>query len=668
MPKLGLNMKYTITYMEKTQITSELEQSSALRILSADAVERANSGHPGLPLGFSDVFTVLCNKYLKYNPKDPVWHARDRLVLSAGHGSMLLYSFFHLSGYDGYDIEQIKNFRQVGYNTPGHPEYHPELGIETTTGPLGQGFANAVGMAIAQKKYHENLGSLMDYKIYVICGDGCLMEGISAEAASLAGHLGLDNIVVLFDDNQITIDGSTSLSTSDDHIAKFKSMGWDSYSADGHDYESIDDALAKSTKQTKPTLIAFRTKIGFGAGKKEGSESSHGAALGKESIEILRKNLNWQNEPFEIPTEIYSKWQNAWRYNEKEYLESKEKLAKISDKQQEFLKLPNIDFLKESIAIYNSKTNEPEATRVSAGKIIEILQKFSNKVIVGSADLSHSNSLYNKFSKPITKSDFSGNFIHFGVRENAMAAIMNGLATQGFLPICGTFLVFSDYMRPSMRLSALMKLQVIYIMTHDSIGVGEDGPTHQPIEHLVSLRAMPNLRVFRPCDMQEVEASMNRALSFKHSTSVLALSRQKLPQINITAAKFDKALKGAYVINSEYEKVDVSIWASGSEVEIAIAASKLLTKSGIKSAVISVPSIELFLEQDQEYINSLLSISSIKCAVEAASALGWERIIGNDGIFVGMDSFGASGTSSDLFSYFGITAPEIMRKILEKIN
>jgi transketolase len=653
--------------MEKTQTTSLVELSTSIRILSADAIENANSGHPGMPLGFSDVFTLLCTKYLKYNPKDPLWHERDRLILSAGHGSMLLYSFFHLSGYSGYEIDHIKNFRQVGYNTPGHPEYHPDLGIEITTGPLGQGFASAVGMAIAQKKYRETL-DFMDYKIYVICGDGCLMEGISSEAASLAGHLGLDNLVVLFDDNQITIDGPTSLSTSDDTISKFKSMGWDAYQADGHNFESINDALQKSKEQKKPTLIAFRTKIGFGSGKKESSESSHGAALGKESIEILRKNLNWQYEPFHIPDNIYSKWSDAWKYNEEIYKKSKERLSQINSEKKDFLNKPNMESLKEAIAILSHKIEEPEATRTSAGRMIELLQKASTKVIVGSADLSHSNGLYNKFSKPITKSDFSGNFIHFGIRENAMSAIMNGLASQGFLGICGSFLVFSDYMRPSIRMSALMKLQVIYIMTHDSIGVGEDGPTHQPIEHLASLRAMPNLNLFRPCDAQEVEASINIALSNQDSPSILALSRQKLPQLCSSSFKYDKATKGAYIINSALPNADVAIWASGSEVEIAMKASILLEKAGIKSAIISAPSIELFFKQEEEYISSLLSIGKIICAVEAGSRIGWDRIIGHKGIFIGMNSFGASGSSSDLFSYFKITASEFSNRIISELS
>lgn len=658
--------------MNKTQITSLHKLSTSLRILSADAIEKANSGHPGFPLGFSDVFTMLVTKYLKYNPTNPTWYGRDRLVLSAGHGSMLLYSFFHLSGYEKYTLNEIKNFRQVGSITPGHPEYDISLGIETTSGPLGQGFANSVGMAIAQKKYLNKLGPIMDYKIYVICGDGCLMEGITQEATSLAGHLRLNNLIVLFDDNNISIDGHTSLTTSDDHQARFEALGWNSLKADGHDFDSIDNAILKAQSSNKPSFIAFKTKIGFGAGRKEGSEESHGAALGGESIKILRENLAWKYPPFEIPDEIYKEWILATEHKQVLYRNWQDKYLKLSQNHKDYLNPPNTLELQDAIAIYGGIAGEAEATRVSSGRMIEIISKSSDKVIIGSADLSISNNVYNSYSRPITKDDFSGNFIHYGIRENAMAAIMNGLATQNFLPIGASFLVFSDYMRPSIRLSSIMKLQVIYIMTHDSIGVGEDGPTHQPIEHLASLRAMPNLNVFRPCDRAEVESCFNFALENKNSPTLIALSRQKLNQQRNSVLKRDGVLKGAYILYSDSEKVDVSIWATGSEVDLALETSRIISKAGFSSRIISCPNVELFLNQSTSYKRDILDLdkkySKFNALIEAASKFGWERIIGLDGLFFGVDNFGASGPAKDLYSYFHLTPAEIANKIIDRVH
>lgn len=656
-----------IVKMDKTQTALLKKISNSIRILSADAVEHAASGHPGLPLGFSDVFTVLITKFLRYNPKDPTWKARDRLVLSAGHGSMLLYSFLHFAGYKGYEMEQIKMFRQVGSHTPGHPEYNPELAIETTTGPLGQGFANGVGISIGQKKYHTQLPAMMNYKTYIICGDGCLMEGITSEAASLAGHLGLNNLIILFDDNQITIDGATSLAVSDDHIAKFQAMGWNAYRADGHDFASIEEAIESAQNTDKPTLIAFRTIIGLGAGAKEGSEASHGAALGKDAITSLRAHLNWDLPPFHMTAEIYELFTQVNKRNIEEYDDWLKQYENLTEEQKNFLQEPNLELLREKIAIYSGVATNPEATRVSSGKIVELLQKFSSKVIVGSADLSHSNGLYNSHSKNITASDFSGNFIHFGVRENAMSAIMNGLATQGFLPICGTFLVFSDYMRPSIRLSALMKLQVIYIMTHDSIGVGEDGPTHQPIEHLASLRAMPNLNLFRPADMLEVEICFNLALSNNKTPSILALTRHKVSQIISTAPRMHHALRGAYILQSDMD-ANVAIWATGSEVEIALQAKKMLNQAGIASVIISAPSLDIFFAQDKEYVDNILSLTPLKCIVEAGCRFGWDRILSGNDIFVGIDSFGASGPAEDLYKFFKITPAAIVNLVLEGLE
>ncbi|MDX1923682.1 MAG: transketolase [Rickettsiaceae bacterium] len=656
--------------MQKTQTASVNLLSNAIKILSADSVEKAASGHPGMPLGFSDVFTLLVTKYLKYNPNDPRWHGRDRLVLSAGHGSMLLYSFFYLSGYHEYDLEQIKNFRKIGSLTPGHPEYSQGGAVEVTTGPLGQGFANAVGIMIAQKKYEQKLGDLMKYKTYCICGDGCLMEGISYEAASIAGHLNLSGLVVLFDDNNITIDGTCGLSTSDDHIQKFKALGWEAFSVDGHDFEEIDRALNLAQNSAFPVFISFKTKIGFGAGSKEGSSESHGAALGPKAIEILRKNLEWPyEEQFFIPEDILSSWRDAWKFNEEDYNTWQQKYEKLSLEQKSYLNPPIKEKLNEDILTYAIHSDFDEATRTSSSKIIEILQRSSGKVIAGSADLGSSTGVWNKYSLPITREDFSGNYIHFGVRENAMGAIMNGLATQGFLPICSSFLVFSDYMRPSIRLSSLMKIPVIYIMTHDSIGLGEDGPTHQPVEHLASFRAMPEMRVYRPADMIEVQACFASLLS-RNGPAMLALTRQVVPALK-AESRYDYALKGAYNFEKEDEFVDVTIWGTGSEVAIALETKDLLMSAGISARVISCPSIELFLEQEDEYkarlIDRAKKYSKISCAIEAGSPLGWDRII-DEGMFFGMTSFGASGPAKELYRYYNISSSYIAGSIIEKIK
>lgn len=652
---------------DKTQITSLKLRSNSLRILSADAIERAKSGHPGLPLGFSDVFTILVSLFLKYNPRDPLWAARDRLVLSAGHGSMLLYSFLHFVGYKGYEMDQIMKFRQMDSRTPGHPEYNPEFGIETTTGPLGQGFANSVGMAIAQKKYESRLGELMQYKIYCICGDGCLMEGISYESASIAGHLGLNNLVLLFDDNNISIDGSTSLATSDDHCAKFISLGWNVYKTDGHDFDKIIDVMEKVKNSDKPSFISFRTKIGYGSSK-ENSESSHGSPLGKDAISILRKNLNWQAEPFEFPENIYDDWKEILAKNELIYEKWQKKYTQLSNEEKSYLSPVDKDKIREGIAVYTNKVNDDESTRVSSGKIVELIQKFSDKVIVGSADLASSNSLYNKYTKPITRDDFTGNFIHYGVRENAMAAIMNGLATQNFLPIGGTFLVFSDYMRPSIRLSAIMNLPVIYIMTHDSIGVGEDGPTHQPVEHISSFRAMPNINLFRPCDMQEVETCFDSALS-SNSPSMMILTRQKIPNFASSVARRDNIRSGAYILEKDSENPDISIWASGSEVQIAKNVKRILSNIGITVSVISVPNLGLFFKQNDSYKLSLLDhAKKFNCVIEASSKVGWESITGRNGLFFGMNEFGKSAPYEELYKYFKIYSYSIVEEVLKQLQ
>lgn len=653
--------------MEYKQNTNSIYQdlSNSIRILSADSVEAANSGHPGMPLGFADVFSVLISKFFKYCPKDPTWHARDRLVLSAGHGSMLLYSFYYLTGYELYSLEQLKNFRQLNHITAGHPEYEPGRPVETTTGPLGQGFANSVGMSVAQKKYQQKLGEIANYKIYCIVGDGCLMEGITSEAASLAGHLRLNNLVVLFDDNNISIDGATSLTTSDDHQAKFKALGWEVFTANGHDYKEIEEVLEKAQNSELPCFIAFKTKIGFGAGDKEESEKSHGAALGKEAIKSLRKNLGWKyNEAFYIPDEILAKCRNLWKYNEEYYNSWQNLYQETENHKKSYFEKPNYNEIESNIAAYTQLVRGEEATRVSFGRMVELILKFSDKVIVGSADLSISNGLDNNYCKAINADDFSGNFLHYGVRENAMAAIMNGLATQNFLPVGGTFLVFSDYMRPSIRLSALMNLHVIYVFTHDSIGVGEDGPTHQPAEHIASLRAMPNLRVYRPCDMMEAQSCLIQALSGRSGPYAFMLTRQKINQQAFSENRVSLTKKGAYILAGE-EEADIAIWATGSEVEIAMHVREMLLDVGIKACVISAPCIELFLEQEESYKKKLLSYGKYRAAIEAAAKFGWERIIGMNGLFFGVEHFGISGKADEVYDYFELTAPKITNKIIK---
>ena len=649
----------------KNQNYSFEKLSDCIKILSADAVEAAKSGHPGMPLGFSQVMTVLAFKFLRFNPNDPKWFNRDRLVLSAGHGSMLLYSFFYLTGYKDFSLDDIKNFRQLGSKTAGHPEIELFDAIETSTGPLGQGLANAVGMAIAQKKYEDKLGSkICNYNIYAIVGDGCLMEGISYEAASMAGHLQLDNLIILFDDNGISIDGKTDLTVSEDHIKKFESMGFETFTANGYDDEDLSNVLSEAEKSNKPCFIACRTVIGKGANVKEGSEKSHGAPLGQKELEFLKTKIARSSEAFDLDQDMKSLWETAWQKDESEYRLWQENFKSLPDNKKKYMKAPQLQVPSdiEDIAV-------PEATRVSSGRVIETMLKSEEKLIIGSADLAGSNGLKNSVCVPITRDDFSGNFIYYGVRENAMSAIMNGLAISGFAPIGGTFFVFSDYMRPSIRLSALMKLPVIYVMTHDSIGVGEDGPTHQPIEHLASFRAMPNINVFRPADFCEVHECYELALESKQKPSMMVLSRQSLPQLRQKESN-NLSLRGAYVISeaSDASKIDVALFSSGSEVSIAVDVQKLLEGNGLSARVISVPCFELLESQDFEYKNGLKGNAKLSVAIEAASEFGWHKIIGSDGLFFGMDSFGASAPAKDLFKHFGLNVDSIASSILGVIK
>ena len=649
----------------KNQNYSFEKLSDCIKILSADAVEAAKSGHPGMPLGFSQVMTVLAFKFLRFNPNDSQWFNRDRLVLSAGHGSMLLYSFFYLTGYKDFSLDDIKNFRQLGSKTAGHPEIELFDAIETSTGPLGQGLANAVGMAIAQKKYEDKLGpEICNYNIYAIVGDGCLMEGISYEAASMAGHLRLDNLIILFDDNGISIDGKTDLTVSEDHIKKFESMGFETFTANGYDDEDLSNVLSKAKKSNKPCFVSCRTVIGKGTNAKEGSEKSHGAPLGQEELEFLKTKIAKSPEAFDIDQDMKSLWETAWQKDESEYMLWQENFKRLSENKKEYIRVPQLQVPSdvEDAAI-------SEATRVSSGRVIESMLKSEDKLIVGSADLAGSNGLKNSACKQITRDDFSGNFIYYGVRENAMSAIMNGLAISGFIPIGGTFFVFSDYMRPSIRLSALMKLPVIYVMTHDSIGVGEDGPTHQPIEHLASFRAMPNINVFRPADVCEVRECYELALGSKERPSMMVLSRQSLPQLRQKESN-NLSSRGAYVISeaNDASKIDVALFTSGSEVSLSLDVQKILESNGLSVRVISVPCFELLESQDFEYKNGLKGNAKLSVAIEAGSELGWHKIIGSGGVFFGMDSFGASAPAKDLFKHFGLNADSIAKSILYSIK
>lgn len=644
--------------------------SNCIRVLVVDAISKANSGHPGMPLGMADVMTVLVFEFLKFNPNDVKWFNRDRLVLSAGHGSMLLYAFFYLAGYKDFHIEDLKNFRQLGSKTAGHPEHCLYDAIETTTGPLGQGLGNAVGMAIAQKKYNQYLNKTLDYKIYTIVGDGCLMEGISYEAASLAGHLMLNNLVVLFDDNKISIDGNTNLAISEDQKGKFISLGWNVETADGHDFQSIYDVLDRVQNSDKPSIIFFQTTIGKYCSK-EGSEEVHGTPLNNDEIILLKHKLNMPKDSFVIPNKLLNIWQKSWEHNKDNYKKWNLEYTNLSNEQKSYINnTPNIN---SSIFDNITLSLSEEATRVSFGKVMQELIKYSNKVICGSADLSFSNNIKNDCSIVINKNDFSGNFIHYGIREHAMASIMNGLALSGFLPIGSTFLVFADYMRPAIRLSAIMRQHVIYIMTHDSIGVGEDGATHQPVEQLASIRAIPNLYLMRPADLHETIINFKFAISNPNRPYVIALTRQKVKPV---AIDIDSAsiMCGGYIlkrynndINDNY--IDINIIATGSEVFIALEVARVLAdEDKLKIHVVSMPCMELFFNHDREYINKVLCKSRLNVGIEAACSFGWEKIIGRKGLFFGVNEFGLSAPSNSIYKHFGLEVSNIVSIIKYKLK
>jgi transketolase len=640
--------------------------SNSIRALAMDAVEKAKSGHPGMPMGMADVAAVLFTKFIKIDPADPTWPDRDRFVLSAGHGSMLQYALHYLLGYSDMTIDQIKSFRQWGSATPGHPEYGHTLGIETTTGPLGQGLATAVGMALAERMLAARYGdALVDHTTYVIAGDGCLQEGISHEAIDFAGHLALGKLIVLWDDNHISIDGATNLSTSTDQLARFQAAGWNVTRVDGHDESQIEAAIAQARSQPdKPWLIACRTTIGFGAPTRAGTSKAHGEPLGAEEIAGAREKLGWAYEPFVIPQPIRDEWRRVAARGAEAHAQWKQRLA-ASEKGESFKQHifggapPSIDDALRTL-IQKLVVEKPKiATRKASETALGAINAASDVTVGGSADLTHSNLTITKGMASIQPGDFSGRYIHFGIREHLMGAAMNGIALHGgFIPYGGTFLVFSDYARGAIRLSALMRQRVVYVLTHDSIGLGEDGPTHQPVEHMAALRALPNLLVFRPGDAVETAESWQAALAQTDRPSALALSRQAVPTLRTTMSPENLSAKGGYVLRETTGARDVTLLATGSELETAVSAADLLAAEGVKAAVVSLPCWELFELQSEDYRRAVLGTAP-RVGVEAALRFGWDRWLGEKSAFVGMKSFGASAPAGDLFKHFGITAEAV---------
>jgi len=643
--------------------------ANAIRFLSIDAVQKANSGHPGMPMGMADVVTILFKYYLKFNPQNPSWINRDRFVLSAGHGSMLLYSLLYLTGYKSISLNDIKSFRQLNSICAGHPEYEINTGIETTTGPLGQGIANAVGFALAEEILKKKFGkNILNHKTYVLAGDGCLMEGISHEALSLAGHLKLKNLIMLFDNNSISIDGPTNLSVSDNYKKRFNSYGWDYLEIDGHNEKQIFNALKKAQKAKRPTTISCKTIIGYGSPNKSGTASAHGSPLGKDEINLVRKKLKWDHEPFKIPQKILKDWKEIGLKGIKEEL----KWKKYYNKKKSIIERTFSNKFKRVFEIQKQniiKNLETIATRKSSEKILSSLTKENNTLIGGSADLTGSNNTKTKSQKIIKPGDFKGNYIHYGVREHAMCGIMNGLALHSrLIPYGGTFLIFSDYCKPSIRLSAFMKQRVIYVMSHDSIGLGEDGPTHQPIEQLSSLRSVPNLNVFRPADETETLECWQLALENLSSPSVLALTRQKLAPVRKKFIKENKCSYGAYEISRTNNNVELTIFASGSEVNLAYEASHKLATENIYSKVISVPCQELLEKQTNAYKKNILEETKFKISIEAGATNSWEKFIGQQGLTFGIDDFGKSAPYKNVYKHFGLTSENITKKVKEMLN
>ncbi|MDG4883719.1 transketolase [Mesorhizobium sp. WSM4884] len=651
--------------------------ANAIRFLSMDAVEKANSGHPGLPMGCADIATVLFTRFLKFDAKAPHWADRDRFILSAGHGSMLLYSLLYLTGYEDMTIDQIKNFRQLGSRTAGHPEYGHAAGIETTTGPLGQGLANSVGFALGERIMNAAFGNdLVNHYTYVLAGDGCLMEGVSQEAIALAGHLKLNKLIVFWDNNNISIDGPVSLADNTDQVARFQASGWNASHIDGTDPEAIAYAIEAARHSDKPTMIACKTTIGFGAPTKAGTNKAHGSPLGAEEIAGARKFFNWESPPFEIPADILDAWRAVGASGAKARADWDGRLAKADAKLQgEFErrlggKLPgNFDSV---IADYKRKlsADKPKvATRKSSEMALEVINGAVPETIGGSADLTGSNNTKTSQTKNITSDDYGQRYIHYGIREHGMAAAINGLTLHGgLIAYGGTFLCFSDYARPSMRLASLMGIRSIFVMTHDSIGLGEDGPTHQPVEHLAALRAIPNHNVFRPADAVETAECWQLALKSEKTPSTLALTRQNLPTVRTEFSEENLCASGAYELAAANGEAAVTIFATGSEVEVALGARELLEKHGHPTRVVSVPCFELFDRQSEDYRKKTIGNAKVKVAIEAGIRQGWDHLIGTDGIFVGMTGFGASGSIEQLYPHFGITAEAAAKAVETRLH
>ena len=652
--------------------------ANAIRALAMDAVEKAKSGHPGLPMGAADVATVLFTQFLKFDAANPRWPDRDRFVLSAGHGSMLLYALLYLTGNAGMTLDEIKNFRQLGSKTPGHPENFITSGIETTTGPLGQGVASSVGTALAERLLAAEFGEdIVDHYTYVLCSDGDLMEGVSHEALALAGHLKLSKLIFLYDDNGITIDGPISLTDNVDQVARFKAHGWNAVQIDGHDQKAIAAAITKAQASDRPSMIACKTVIGFGAPTKAGTSKAHGEPLGAEELAAAKKALGWNYGPFEIPDDILQAWRSVGKQGASAHADWRRRFDAMPDAQRSEFMRRVIDRkrpkgLAEAIRKLKDKlvADPPTiATRKASEMALEVLVAEMPELLLGSADLTPSNNTRTKGLKEVTPDDFSGRYIHYGIREMGMAAAMNGISTHGgFAPAGGTFLTFTDYARPSMRIAALSHVPVVYVMTHDSIGLGEDGPTHQPVEHLAALRAMPNMRVFRPADAVETAECWQLALENTTGPTVLALSRQNLTPVRTAANADNLCSHGGYELVAAKGEAKVSLYASGSEVEIAVAAQKELAARGIATRVVSVPSLELLLAQPADRRNAIVGDAPVKIAIEAAVRFGWDAIIGPDGIFVGMSTFGASAPAKALYKHFGITPEAVVEAASKRLN